>query len=143
MSYTGTLYFRISTALVVVAIVAGLYMSGSPMGARQIRLDERRIEALQRVRTVVEQFHDGNDSLPALAEIMTRSGEDSTWFRDVETGIPYEYQILSDSTYQLCAEFARSSRDGTRYWEPSWNHPAGRHCFDFKIRDGVSTLINP
>lgn len=143
MSYSGTLYYRISTALVVMAIVAGLWMSGSPMGARQLKLDERRIEALQRVRTVVEQFHDGNDSLPALDEIMTRAGEDSTWFRDVESGRPYEYTVKSDSTYELCAEFSRSSREGTRYWDPAWNHPAGRHCFDFRIRKGVSTLLNP
>ena len=143
MSYSGTLYYRTATVLVGAAIIAGLYMSGSPMGARQVKLDERRIEALQRVRTVVEQFHDGNDSLPSLDEIMARAGEDSTWFRDVETGAPYQYQVLSDSTYQLCAEFARSSRDGTRYWDPAWNHPAGQHCFDFRIHDGVSKLLNP
>lgn len=142
MSYTGKLYYRTATVLVVAAILAGLYVAGTPMDARLLKLDERRIEALQRVRTVVEQFHDGNDSLPSMQEIMTRAGEDSTWFRDAETGAPYEYQVLSDSSYELCAEFARSSREGARYWDASWNHPEGRHCFAFRIKDGTSTLIN-
>jgi hypothetical protein len=47
---------------------------------------------------------------------------------DPESGAPYTYQVTGESTFKVCATFAQA-RD--RASDPAWNHPAGRHCFDF------------
>ncbi len=47
---------------------------------------------------------------------------------DPESGAPYEYQVMSESTFRVCATFARV-RDNPG--DVAWNHPAGRHCFEF------------
>ena len=51
---------------------------------------------------------------------------------DPDTGVAYEYRVVDENHYELCATFARR-READR--DVFWNHPAGRHCFTFDVRD--------
>ena len=60
---------------------------------------------------------------------------------DPETGRPYEYRMLTEPGYEICAvfesEFSLNERDGVRsqellqrpFSESIWDHGMGRVCF--------------
>ena len=61
--------------------------------------------------------------------------------KDPLTNQPYFYARLSETTYQLCAEFATDSntyllqnRSQDRNID-KWAHPQGWHCFNFEVTE--------
>jgi hypothetical protein len=103
----------ISTTVVIVALIAGLYLSGSPSEQRLLRLDERRVDDLKQIAITLERL-DGR----RLNQLLV----------DPETGHDYDYAHTTD-TFRLCAVFNRPSEEAETM--QFWQHPAGQHCFDF------------
>ena len=120
--------------VVVVAVVVGLYLVGSPSRAREQALDERRVQDLRESRAQVSAFRRAHRLLPATLEGAATTADDSLAHRDPVAGTPYEYLVTSDSTYDLCAVFTHPSRDA-RSADDTWRHPSGRHCYNFTVRD--------
>ena len=118
----------------------GFLIVGSPDTRRLERLDERRVEHLQRMvgeiqRMVYDIRKPGvmKRTLPKdLAEVQGHAKHWKISLVDPETGEAYLYTVKSGSTYELCATFALP-RD--RSTEVFWNHPAGRHCFVIDVLD--------
>ncbi len=48
---------------------------------------------------------------------------------DPDTEQEYEYRILDEDSYELCAVFALASITNNRARDAFWLHDAGRHCF--------------
>jgi hypothetical protein len=122
-------------ALVVVAaaITGGLWLIGSPAEARLERLDERRVEDLRRLSTLVDAYWRSHRRLPgSIAEVRSEPGVAG---RDPVTGQPYEFRATGERQYELCAFFDRKSV--TTEWS-SWSHGAGRTCFPIEVRAGSS-----
>lgn len=117
-------------AVVLLAIAAGFNAMGSPATARLHRQDQRRLDDLVALDGAVRHHWRTRQRLPAtLGEITQPAGADER-YRDPVSGTAYEYQVLGDSTYHLCATFDTSSDDERPLLpEVSWWHPAGRHCF--------------
>jgi hypothetical protein len=125
----------LAAALVTVGVLAwGFVLVGSPDTRRLVRLDERRVEDLQRISQEIQRMvHDVRKPdvlerpLPRdLAEVKRQARYWDISLVDPETGEPYRYTVTSDKTYELCATFALSREKRT---EVFWNHPAGPHCF--------------
>ena len=63
---------------------------------------------------------------------------------DPQTAQPYEYEIVDQKTYKLCAVFTTSNKDVTQENTPyyagyrSFSHDAGKACFELK-----TTPLNP
>ena len=120
-----------SAAVVTVAIVTGLYLSGTPAQQRQYRIDERRIQDLTRLSSTLEIHWRRTGRLPAeLAQLVDgqRLREMPT---DPETAAQYSYEILDSNKYQLCADFTAPSEEnrGANFWA----HEAGRWCYRFEL----------
>lgn len=117
-----------AVVIVVVAIVAGFFVIGSPGEARLEKLDDERLDDLRRIRGAIERT-EIPASLDSLVASRHLSRDDLI---DPTTDEPYGYRVLSDSTYELCATFALSSADlGDRAIDRSTvgSYEAGRHCF--------------
>jgi hypothetical protein len=127
----GRMVAIFASALVVIAVVGGLYFAGSPGEARLRRQDDRREELLNSASYAIERYHGEHGRLPAVLDSAGPEwARDSLGARDPVTGVPFDYRTVSDSSYELCATFARGSEgEPTR----SWNHPEGRHCFRRRI----------
>jgi len=122
------------------SIVAGFIIAGSPETERLRRLDERRVQDLSQIQNYVTIYWQSEKALPGnLAELETTIGVEIP--TDPETGAPYEYQVLEDLKFELCATFkTEETSPFPRYFvkEPAtiidtWNHPAGYYCFERKI----------
>jgi len=133
----------VASGIAVFAVVWGLALTGSPGTARLHRFDDRRIEDLRTIRTEIANICLGDaqyrsleerhlqQPLPAtLDEVADSAKTRRPEIRDPETGEAYEYDVLDETRFRLCATF-RFARD--EVYEPAWNHPPGRQCFEFDV----------
>ena len=124
-------------AVVAAAAIIGVILLDSPAQERLRRLDERRVDELHQLAYGVDIYWTREGHLPAsLAEL----SEEERIVRDLAdpaTGQPYEYRVLGDKTFELCAVFTRDSgTDGRNFPDRSfWLHGPGRQCFQLKAQD--------
>jgi hypothetical protein len=132
--------------LVVLTIVAGFLIIGSPQNQRALRLDDRRVQDLQTLQWQVVNYYQQKEKLPAnLAELRDPISYAQVPV-DPETKQEYSYTLKGPLTFELCAEFAtagaprRYGRDGSMAspvapggLSENWEHNAGRECFERTI----------
>lgn len=138
-----------ATAVVAIVTIASLFLIDSPMTERMRRMDERRLSDLQAISYGMDTFVLKNekklpDSLDALVKDRDL-GYLENQTKDPETKQAYEYKKTGDKTYELCATFSLSNKDGKeneseysyayRPYGPAWDHDAGRQCFNMDVRD--------
>lgn len=122
---------RALAAGVLVAVLVGLYLIGSPAEARLRRFDERRVDDLQSAHAAIQSYWITRGRLPPAPDSVPEAFPNGPRFRDPSTGIPYSYQPTGDSAYSLCADFARASPPDNPAYDAAWRHPAGHFCFPF------------
>ncbi len=134
--------------MVVVAIIGGFALSGSPATERSRRFDQQRINDLQMISTSIDQSINNSTSdgrLPLTIEELRNQRDiyiGSTI--DPKTKKPYEYRPLTTETYELCASFEmamtqeQNSNPELMYPNPKmgsnfWDHEAGRKCYTVTV----------
>lgn len=120
------------TALAAVgaAMVAGLVIIGSPAGARQRRLDDRRAADLIDLSSAVSGYWAAHARLPASLDELQQSPSSAVQTRDPLTGQPYGFHVLSGGAYELCAEFQAPSDEARRGGRGRfWSHDRGPRCY--------------
>jgi hypothetical protein len=149
-----------STVLVLAAIVWAFYVMGSPFAQRVLRLDQRRVDDLQSIQWQVINYWQQKQKLPATLSDLTNPISSYAIPTDPEyqKGNIYEYAVLGDKKFQLCATFSKpmpkgwvdnSASYGGGMFEArdmavssmpypggmndSWDHEAGRTCFERTI----------
>jgi len=130
----------LAVGLVVSSLIWGLVAVGSPFAERVRKLDQRRLADLQNIvqemeRVVLERRRNEGPKLtrplPSNLEELVESAEYLRLeIRDPATGSPYEYEVLGEGRFRLCATFQFDRDERT---EVMWNHPAGRSCFEFDL----------
>jgi hypothetical protein len=135
-------FAAVATVAVGLAIAAGFWVLGTPGRQREIAADRQR---LQDVAAIAQRLHEryltDNDSfeLPATLDAIELRN-------DPLTNQPYEYERLGDRDFELCATFDTDSsthRLSTQQSNPDaarWQHPEGRHCFEFDVTE-YPTLV--
>ena len=129
-----------SSIVVVVAVVLGVVLVGSPGTARLQRFDQRRMEDLQTIFREVQSLCQDPDiknelkrELPeTLDELALTARTERINLTDPETGQRYVYVVKGTRTYELCATFSLELNSDL---EVFWNHPSGRHCFTVDALD--------
>jgi hypothetical protein len=147
----------IPIAVIFIAIIVGLFLSGTPEDARKRGYDTLRISALQTISNVIDSYWYDHRKLPAnLDELFTNAERAGTTpltsdvALDPETKVPYTYHPVSNNSYELCATFLSdgkeiqngrtaavyipppvpgTQREPTSFRFRTWSHPAGSHCF--------------
>ncbi len=133
------------SAIILSGLVGGFFTAGSPFKARLVRFDEARVSHLQIIQSEIINYWMRKDKLPNdLDELQS----DITGFRppvDPKTNLAYEYRVVSDLKFELCANFDLSSnpvpaisRAKTPYpiygpYDQNWDHEAGPKCFERNI----------
>ena len=135
------------TAVVVVFIIAGFFVMGSPATQRALRQDDQRINDLRSLQSQVTDFYRDTERLPEDLGEMRDSVLGTYIPTDPETGDDYEYTTIGTLAFELCATFAlplpefktsalRSNDWRVRELEQTaadWSHEAGRTCFEREI----------
>lgn len=137
----------VSAAIVLVSIVLGFAVVGSPATQRALRHDQERLSGLQSIQWQVVNYWQQKGEVPASLEELRDPLSGFNAPVDPETNEPYVYAKTSELSFELCADFNRESpgvgnpsiaRD-MMYYGPgmekneNWNHSAGEHCFDRTI----------
>ena len=138
-------------AAVLAAIIAGFFIVGTPQDARAMRLDNQRVSDLQNIQWQVVSYWQQKEQLPQSLEELYDPISGSIIQNDPQTGAVYEYRASGVLAFELCATFAREGQ-GMNYYAPriaipvatpegikgvpeqdSWQHAAGRQCFERTI----------
>lgn len=127
-----TAFLALGISAVAAAIVAALVVLGPPREHRARRMDERRVDDLTSLGRATDLYWSRHGKLPAnLGDLAPEPGWDLAT-QDPETQQLYEYRVLGDDRYELCARFQQPS---ARPSPTFWSHPAGRHCFALEVRE--------
>ncbi len=127
----------VATVAVVAAIAAGFWVLGTPGRQREIAADRQRLEDISTIAQRLHERYLGSNSNIALPN--TLPAEEVR--NDPLTNQPYEYARLSDREFELCATFdTDSSTHRLSNQNPTpdaqrWQHPEGRHCFEFDVNE--------
>jgi len=136
-----------SLIIVLLVIIAGFWIVGSPAYQRQLRLDENRVNDLQILQSEVVNYWINKDELPNSLGDLKNTISGFVPPVDPETGSVYSYRVLGPLTFELCAEFKAASLGQTSQsvlkplrpvgqlgpYQQNWDHGAGRVCFERKI----------
>lgn len=124
------------SAVVLAAVIGGVLMLDSPAEARLRRFDQRRVEDLREIAYAIDAYWSREESLPPSLEELPDERGHLGKLVDPKTGEPYEYQVLGEDTYELCAVFADDTAEQyeTPFRDP-WFHGPGRQCFQLKAQD--------
>ncbi len=135
------IFWRIFAGVIMLSsIVWGFAVLGSPATQRLYKYDEQKVNELISINSEIANYYNTKGVLPrTLADITAVSYYLTV--TDSQTKKPYEYQKINDTTYNLCAEFNKTSKEKDKLnsialpYGVSWTHPSGRYCF--------SQTVNP
>ena len=136
-----------ASLLVVLTIIAGFFIVGTPMQARQALEDSQKVSDLQNIQSQIVYYWQQKGVLPATLANLNDSLTNYSVPTDEQTGQPYGYNTQGVHSFQLCATFNRDSTDqpqsvpsvpsmpptypggtGTSIGN-SWQHGPGNVCF--------------
>lgn len=143
----------LGVAFVLVVIITGFIIVGSPAKQRAFRFDQQRINDLSSIQWQLISYWQSKGALPLSLEETKDSLSGVNVPTDPETKVAYEYKRKTATSFELCATFGQPSQDlkgrGSfggnydiavsypsyypGYESESWDHKAGRTCFDRKI----------
>jgi len=143
--FSSKAFVWIIIGIVVLAVGYGIFLAGSPTTQRALQSDQMRASNLQQTSFAIDEYWARNQKLPETLEEL----QDSRYYfvesiADPITKESYEYQVLEEKQYELCATFelaSTESRAGLRF--PSkvskvWEHGVGRTCFELEIQPRVT-----
>lgn len=134
----------VSISAVVVALVFGFVAIGSPGAARDARLDSQRVNDLALLQGQIINYWQAKGALPQSLDELQDPISGFIIPTDPQTQMSYEYSRTGAHQFVLCATFnAESLPAGSSTLSPSrynmpmmpagegtWDHIAGRVCFD-------------
>ena len=128
------------------AVLAGIFLAGSPAEERSRRADEQRVADLQTISFAIQSYYADTGALPASLEEAAR--QPNTYvprITDAETEAPYGYEPGENGAYRLCATFTAPTPETTdRASVPPelsfWSHGAGDTCFDLEAREPQNSI---
>jgi hypothetical protein len=128
-----------ASAAVVVVVVLGFRMLGSPANQRLIQSDLRVVQSLANLaRQIQFRWNNSQKVLPATLDTIPTSAKENP-----VTHEGFLYHAKSTSEYELCATFATDNRDGqtpdaSNRWDTArWAHPRGQYCFQLDASQPV------
>lgn len=126
--------------VVIVAVVWGFALVGSPWTTRLQRFDQQRVDDLQTIFREIQSLcrdPDIKDELKrplplTLDELAVLARHERINLTDPETGKRYVYTVKDGTTYELCATFSLERDSDVKVF---WNHSSGQHCFTVDALD--------
>lgn len=124
--------------LVVLSIIAGFFIMGSPAQVRLFRFDDQKIQDLTSIQWQVVNFYQQKERLPETLSDLEDPISGFVAPRDPQTGDDYGYQKNGEAAFTLCTVFNTESRLGPSRpayggISENWEHGEGETCFERTI----------
>lgn len=129
------------SSIVLVSVIAGFFIVGTPAEQRMRRFDEQRVANLQVLQNQIVNYWVQKEAFPQDLSELEDNISGFVVPVDPESGLSYEYIVIDALSFELCATFKTSTEDfdsiyqGSKYFYPydpfqqSWEHEAERTCF--------------
>jgi hypothetical protein len=116
------------------AVATSIWLN-PPSENRARAMDDQRVRQLGQIESAINNHYRLRQKLPAhLEELEADKGNLAPEkLLDPGTGKPFEYEVVGEKDYRLCAIFERST-DGEHNLRGNRLHKAGRDCFDYKVK---------
>jgi competence protein ComGC len=130
----------IISLIVLIVLSYGFYLIGSPLKARKVNFDQRRMTDLGMIQNNIIQYWIHKNKLPDSLNELTNEITGFKVPNDPESGSTYGYRVISKLSFELCANFdlpsnqqisGQTNFDERSYW--NWQHKIGYFCFTRKI----------
>ncbi|MFA5987815.1 MAG: DUF5671 domain-containing protein [Candidatus Paceibacterota bacterium] len=147
----------VASVFVAATVVGAFFMIGSPETNRLLNIDGTRISDLQNIQWQIVNFWQQKGVMPSTLDMLTDNISGFVVPKDPVTKEPYEYVVVSGTSFSLCSTFALESNEKNDVQampvygisgNDSWVHKAGHQCFERKIdpelypvREGVKPRI--
>lgn len=132
-----------ATVVIIAAVIAGVVLTEGPGAARAERFDQERINNLDSLAQLIDGHYNTHETFPEGIAVFESDANYDRFSMDPRTDMPYTYDVLSETSYRLCAtfetdgphEFALYSRiawdlgTNPRTVEPRSIEGAGEQCF--------------
>ena len=133
-----------TAVLIVITIVAGFFIVGTPAQARLYRLDAQKVNDLQMIQQEVADYYQVKQKLPTNLSELVDPLSGTMVPKDTQLNQDYGYRITtSPYSFEVCATFNALSTGTTQvgmYAQPmmsathmggdSWQHGVGQGCFE-------------
>lgn len=130
--------------LVIISIVSGFFIIGSPTTIRMQRFDSQKVTDLQNIQWQVINYYQSKSKLPTSLTEAEDPLSGAVIPVDPQTGEDYVYRITkAPYTFELCATFneptAASGSTSPEYPKAvgmeneTWQHGSGETCFERTI----------
>ena len=142
--FTSKVFVRIIIGVVVLAVGYGIFLSGSPQKQRAFQFDQRRISDLQNISSALNTYWKNNEKLPETFDDLKNQYSYIRSVVDPVTQEPYEYNIRSETDYELCAVFELDSLDlgvARKPFLDPWTHGVGKACFEREVQDTRGRIL--
>ncbi|PIR82262.1 hypothetical protein COU20_03860 [Candidatus Kaiserbacteria bacterium CG10_big_fil_rev_8_21_14_0_10_59_10] len=124
--------------LVLLSIIAGFFIMGTPGEVRLYRYDDQKVSDLQSIQWQIVNYWQQKGEIPEDSAALE---DPISGFRlpgDPQPPLAYMYRKTGPLSFELCATFNRESRASRAQparpgMEENWQHPAGEHCFERTI----------
>ncbi len=126
---SGHILLGLGITTAVIAVIAGVIVAGPPGEGRMQRLDGIRAGDLRSIAMSIDAFWLRQERLPDSLGELVADPRAQVSIEDPETEEAYEYQVLGEDSYELCAVFALASITDNRARDAFWLHDAGRYCY--------------
>jgi type II secretory pathway pseudopilin PulG len=130
----GRLLAGLAAVVAIAAVAASIWLN-PPSVVRARALDQKRLQYLGTTESAIKSYYDVHHALPS--DLKALDGDNNPWannWHDPETQQPFGYEIVNQTSYRLCAVFARHSEKDDSPYDPSpKKHGAGRDCFQNSV----------
>lgn len=115
----------------LLSIITGFSLGGSPQNERLYRLDNERVVHLQQIDDFVQTYWNAHNVLPQTLDQVNPPTSSFMIPVDPLTNQPYIYRIVNAQQFELCATFAKESREPESAYPSTnnWKHRQGYYCF--------------
>ena len=124
-------YFVAALVIIIAVFVTSLFIVESPLEARNRKSDQQVINDFHNIDGLIYNYYKEYEKLPASLNVLQDEYPhlDNEDIEHPASGQEYEYNILEDNKYELCADFLTSSesfdeRRGYSIAYNNWEHEA-------------------
>ncbi|SDD79029.1 hypothetical protein [Kordiimonas lacus] len=137
-SYSAKLFLGIAAALTLALVIVGTMLVRSPAEMKLVKMDQRRAQHLQQLAQSVRVFYRAEKALPQDLLALKERDDRLKLSVDPVTGRSYQYNLIGETSFELCATFSLSTLEGDRpmyglIYDVDWRHPAGDYCYKIDI----------
>ncbi|MDB5238431.1 MAG: hypothetical protein JWM46_701 [Candidatus Kaiserbacteria bacterium] len=143
--------------VVLLTIIAGFFIMGSPSQVRMYRFDDQKVSDLTNLQWQIVNYYQQKGALPADLSMLQDPISGYQVPTDPQTGNPYAYRVTTAPySFEMCADFnatsdhsaiaapvkAPQAHVGGSIENSTWTHDAGSTCFERTIDPQMYPVFN-